>query len=255
MEFYAAVRRSVYGGIERGGGGPALRAGPGDGAQDAALPPCRPGIVGRNRSGVRNWTPSPGSSIKSSPTISSARRNNVTRPSASGSAYASSTPSRAATRLSKTTCAGRSWAGKRCSCRSRSRRATPQADFGEALVVIDGVECKAHYLVVDLPHSDAAFVQAFPAETTEAFCEGHNAAFRLLRRRAAWHRLRQHHAGGGEDSRGRHAAANAELQRAPLALLVRRSLRTAGEGQRQRQGGRAGRLRPPQLLRAGPARR
>ncbi len=33
-----------------------------------------------------------------------------------------------------------------------------QADFGEALVVIDGVECKAHYLVVDLPHSDDAFV-------------------------------------------------------------------------------------------------
>ena len=44
-----------------------------------------------------------------------------------------------------------------------------QADFGEALVVIAGVECKAHYLVVDLPHSDDGFVQAFPAETTEAF--------------------------------------------------------------------------------------
>ena len=55
-----------------------------------------------------------------------------------------------------------------------------QADFGEALVVIDGVECKAHDLVVDLPHSDDAFVQAFPAETTEAFCEGHNAAFRYF---------------------------------------------------------------------------
>ncbi len=52
-----------------------------------------------------------------------------------------------------------------------------QADFGEALVVIDGVERKAHDLVVDLPHSDDAFVQAFPAETTEAFCDGHNAAF------------------------------------------------------------------------------
>ena len=44
-----------------------------------------------------------------------------------------------------------------------------QADFGEALVVVDGVERKAHYLVVDLPHSDDAFVKAFPAETTEAF--------------------------------------------------------------------------------------
>ena len=52
-----------------------------------------------------------------------------------------------------------------------------QADFGEALVVIAGVECKAHYLVVDLPHSDDGFVKAFPAETTEAFCDGHNAAF------------------------------------------------------------------------------
>ena len=52
-----------------------------------------------------------------------------------------------------------------------------QADFGDALVVIAGVDCKAHDLVVDLPHSDDGFVQAFPAETTEAFCDGHNAAF------------------------------------------------------------------------------
>ena len=52
-----------------------------------------------------------------------------------------------------------------------------QADVGEALVVIAGVECKAHDLVVDLPHSDDGFVKAFPAETTEAFCDGHNAAF------------------------------------------------------------------------------
>ena len=55
-----------------------------------------------------------------------------------------------------------------------------QADFGEALVVIAGVEQKAHYLVVDLPHSDDGFVKAFPAETTEAFCDGHNAAFRYF---------------------------------------------------------------------------
>ena len=34
--------------------------------------------------------------------------------------------------------------------------------------------------MVDLPHSDDAFVKAFPAETTEAFCEGHNAAFRYF---------------------------------------------------------------------------
>jgi transposase len=52
-----------------------------------------------------------------------------------------------------------------------------QADFGEAMVVIAGVERKAHYLVVDLPQSDDCFVMAFPAETTEAFLEGHNHAF------------------------------------------------------------------------------
>jgi len=52
-----------------------------------------------------------------------------------------------------------------------------QVDFGEALAVIAGVERKAHYLVMDLPHSDECFVVAFPAETTEAFLEGHVRAF------------------------------------------------------------------------------
>src|SRR6516225_7639777 len=52
-----------------------------------------------------------------------------------------------------------------------------QADFGEALVVIAGVEQTAHFMVFDLPHSDDCFVQAFPAETTEAFLEGHVRAF------------------------------------------------------------------------------
>jgi len=52
-----------------------------------------------------------------------------------------------------------------------------QVDFGEAVVVIAGVERKAHYLVMDLPHSDDCFVAAFPAETTEAFLEGHVRAF------------------------------------------------------------------------------
>ena len=52
-----------------------------------------------------------------------------------------------------------------------------QSDFGEAMVVIGGVERKAHYLAMDLPQSDDGFVMAFPAETTEAFLEGHNHAF------------------------------------------------------------------------------
>jgi transposase len=52
-----------------------------------------------------------------------------------------------------------------------------QADFGEAWVVMAGVKRKAHFLCVDLPHSDDCFVIAFPAETTEAFLEGHVRAF------------------------------------------------------------------------------
>jgi hypothetical protein len=52
-----------------------------------------------------------------------------------------------------------------------------QVDFGEALGVIGGVECKLHYFAMALPHSDAFFIKAYPAETTEAFCDGHNAAF------------------------------------------------------------------------------
>jgi len=52
-----------------------------------------------------------------------------------------------------------------------------QADFGEALAVIGGVEQKIHYFAFDLPHSDANFVVAYPAETTEAFCDGHVQAF------------------------------------------------------------------------------
>ena len=52
-----------------------------------------------------------------------------------------------------------------------------QADFGEALAVIGGVEQKIRFLVMDLPHSDACFLKAYPAETTEAFCDAHVAAF------------------------------------------------------------------------------
>ena len=57
---------------------------------------------------------------------------------------------------------------------------TAQADFGEALVIVGGEERKAHYMAIDLPHSDDCFVMAFPAETTEAFLESHVQAFAYL---------------------------------------------------------------------------
>src|SRR5436305_2544635 len=52
-----------------------------------------------------------------------------------------------------------------------------QADFGEAIGVIGGAERKIHFFAFDLPHSDACFVVGYPAETTEAFCDGHVRAF------------------------------------------------------------------------------
>ena len=52
-----------------------------------------------------------------------------------------------------------------------------QADFGEAVVVIAGVEQKAHFMIFDLPHSDDCFVRAYPGETTEAFLDAHVHAF------------------------------------------------------------------------------
>ena len=52
-----------------------------------------------------------------------------------------------------------------------------QADFGQADGYIAGKKVRFHYLCVDLPHSDGCFVKAYPAETAEAFCDGHVAAF------------------------------------------------------------------------------
>ncbi len=52
-----------------------------------------------------------------------------------------------------------------------------QVDFGEGIGIIGGVERKIHFFAFDLPHSDACFVVGYPAETTEAFCDGHVRAF------------------------------------------------------------------------------
>ncbi|EDP61590.1 IS21 family transposase [alpha proteobacterium BAL199] len=52
-----------------------------------------------------------------------------------------------------------------------------QADFGEAMVLIGGVERKAHFFVLDLPHSDGCYVRAYPAAVSEAWVDGHVHAF------------------------------------------------------------------------------
>ena len=57
-----------------------------------------------------------------------------------------------------------------------------QVDFGEAVAVIGGERRKVHFFCLDLPHSDACFVKAYPAETTEAFLDGHVSAFAFFGR-------------------------------------------------------------------------
>jgi transposase len=52
-----------------------------------------------------------------------------------------------------------------------------QVDFGQADAVIAGEKQRIHFFCLVLPHSDAIFVKAYPAETTEAFLDGHAAAF------------------------------------------------------------------------------
>jgi transposase len=55
-----------------------------------------------------------------------------------------------------------------------------QVDFGEALAVIGGKERKIHFFAMDLPHSDGCLVQAYPAESSEVFCEGHRVGFEFF---------------------------------------------------------------------------
>lgn len=57
-----------------------------------------------------------------------------------------------------------------------------QADFGEAVVILDGVERKAHFFAFDLPQSDACYIRAYPAATSEAWVDGHVHAFAFFGR-------------------------------------------------------------------------
>ncbi len=51
-----------------------------------------------------------------------------------------------------------------------------QVDFAKALVVIAGIERKAHFPAMDLPPSDGCFLKACPAQISAALCDGHVAA-------------------------------------------------------------------------------
>ena len=94
-----------------------------------------------------------------------------------------------------------------------------QADFGEAQVVIGGVERKAHYFVMELPQSDDCFVMAFPAETTEAFL----AETRVLQAAGRWVQVHWHSLGTKHGRGGVRTIHWGQIKRLP-------HLREAGRG-------------------------
>ena len=127
-----------------------------------------------------------------------------------------------------------------------------QCDFGEAWVVIGGAEQKAHYLAMDLPHSDGCYVKAYPAETTEAFRDGHVSAFAFLGGVPPEHCVRQHHVGGGQDTGRWPPAADQGVHRASIPLPVRGPVRPSRQRERQGEGGGSGGLCSSELPSAYP---
>ena len=117
-----------------------------------------------------------------------------------------------------------------------------QCDFGEALVIIGGVEQKAHCFVLDLPHSDGCFVKAYPAETTEAFLGGVPQSILYDNTKLAVARIL------GDGRREAHPG----LHGTPVPLPVLGPVRPSREGQRQGEGRGDGRLYAAQLPGAGP---
>lgn len=55
-----------------------------------------------------------------------------------------------------------------------------QIDFGQAKVIIAGVEQKAHFFCMALPYSDAMFLKAYPTEGFEAVADGHVCAYKFF---------------------------------------------------------------------------
>ena len=117
-----------------------------------------------------------------------------------------------------------------------------QADFGEAIGVIGGVERKIHFFAMDLPHSDALLRAGLSGGDDGGVLRRPRSGVRILRRGAAVDPVRQHQDRGGAHPGRRQAAANAGVQRAAIALPVRGPVRPAWQGQRQGQGRGAGRL-------------
>src|SRR5690606_28117959 len=56
------------------------------------------------------------------------------------------------------------------------------APLGDEIACRATVEQKAHFFALDLPHSDACFVRAYPSAVSEAWVDGHVHAFAFFGR-------------------------------------------------------------------------
>ena len=83
-----------------------------------------------------------------------------------------------------------------------------ECDFGEAVLVIGGVERKAHCFIIDLSHSDGCFIKAYPAESTEVFGSERLTGALLDRLTHHVHILEMN----GDSYRLRHSRENAAFQ-------------------------------------------
>ena len=106
-----------------------------------------------------------------------------------------------------------------------------QCDFGEALVVIGGVERKAHCFVHRPAPQRRLLREGLPGRDHRGIHGRPRLGLRFPGRSAPEHSLRQHQAGGGEDTGGRPAQAHPRLHRAAVSLPVRGPVRPARQGQ------------------------
>ena len=68
-----------------------------------------------------------------------------------------------------------------------------QIDWGEAVVIMNGIETKVHLFCMRLPYSRASFVRAYPSQKMECFLDGHVWAFEFfdgIARRCAYDNLK-----------------------------------------------------------------
>ena len=110
-----------------------------------------------------------------------------------------------------------------------------QSDFGQAWAVIGGERRRVHYFVMSLPQSDGVFCKAYPAESTEAFCDGHVSAFGFFGGGPQSILYRQHEACRREDTGRGPSQAHPGVHGVTVALPVQRQVQQARPWQRQGQ--------------------